>query len=379
MNRRESRGRTAHVRAGVHLWGPLWLPGAEIVGRVWGTLDGGAEVEVAPPNDEVWLPFDRVPDYATRHLGVKSLWELTVTQLTEVEPLARAVCRRWALAEDEDFLHDPDEVGYRARHLTLVNTAPSVIEVRFVLEPVARARRAALQVYERWANMPRITGAQLASLKEDLDKVRESFDSAAGEPTSLPADMSVESLTRSAWRLAKLLGPEDTQSSSGPEQSPEALPIGKQVKEGPPRPSPIGIGELLFFGRPVGDPGKRSARGDRQLMLPLLSVRRGEPNDPEWDRLLRGLADGSVRAVMEDVSLRRLVYHNRTYRPTDRRTASSVARYMRLIASGERPWLRVRRVGLSHVVSQEYALLKAYRDSGIELARCLILTEDRPG
>lgn len=379
MTRRRSRGRAARVRAGVHLWGPLWLPSANFIGRVWGTLDGGAEIEVATPNayGGVWLPFDKDPDYGTRHLRVSNLREITVTQLAEVEPLARAICRRWALAGDDDFLEDPDEVGYRARCLTLVDPRPSVIEVRFVVRPMSRARRAALQVYERWANMPRITASELASLKEDLQEVRKAFDSAAREATLLPRDMSVKSLTRAASRLAKLRRPEYTQSR-GSQLSLGDLPVGRKVKEGPPRPSPIGIGELLFFGRPIAAPGRQEAGRERQLILPLSGVMKGEPRDPEWDRLFRGLADGSVRAVMEDVALRSLAYHNRDFKPTDRRTTSSVRQYLNLIASGERPWLRVRRLGRSHVVSQDYALFRAYRDSGLSRARCLILTEDRP-
>ena len=193
----------------------------------------------------------------------------------------------------------------------------------------------------------------------------------------LPASMSVGSLTRAARQLAKLIGLEDPHRSD-PKLSPRGFPIGRRIKEGPPRPSPIGIGELLFFGRPIADPGRQKAGRERQLVFPFSGVRKGEPTDPEWDRLFRGLADGSARAVMEDVSLRLLVYHIRDFKPTDRRTTLSVRRYLSLIAAGERPWLRVRRLGRSHLVSQDYALFKAYRDSGLSRARCLILTEDRP-
>lgn len=379
MTGRKRRGGRARGRAGVYLWGPLWLPSASFVGRVWGTLDGGGEIEVAALNaDEgVWLPFDRDPDYATRYLRLSKLREITVTQVAEVEPLVKAICRRWALARDDDLLEEPDEIGYRARYLTLVAPEGCVLEVRLVTKSMARARREALRVYETWANMPRISACELASLREDMQKIRESFDSAAREATLPPTGMSVESLTRAARQLAKLLGPEDPHCGA-PKLSPRGLPIGRGVNEGPPRPSPIGIGELLFFGRPIAAPGRQEAGRERQLILPLSGVRKGEPRDPEWGRLFRGLADGSVRAVMEDVSLRSLAYHNRDYKPTDRRTTSSVRQYLNLIASGERPWLRVRRLGRSHVVSQDYALFRAYRDSGLSRARCLILTEDRP-
>ena len=357
----------------------MWLPSANFVGRVWGTLDGGGELEVAAfdSDEAVWLPFDRDPGHATKYLRVTRLREITVTQVAEVEPLVKAICRRWALARDDDFLEEPDEVGYRARCLTLVAPDGSVLEARLVTKPMAWARPAALRVYETWANMPRISAFQLASLREDMQKVRESFDSAAREATLLPTGMSVESLTRAARQLGELLGPEDPHRGA-PKLSPWGLPIGRRVNEGPLRPSPIGIGELLFFGRPIAGSGRQEARRERQLILPLSGARKEEPSDPEWDRLFRGLADGSVRAVMEDVSLRSLAYHKRDYKPTDRRTTSAVGRYLNLIASGERPWLRVRRLGRSHLASQDYALFKAYRDSGLSRAKCLILTEDRP-
>ena len=371
MTKRRRRGRSGRVRAGVHLWGPSWLPRANLVGRVWGTLDGGAELEV---EEGVWLPFDRDPGHATRSLRGSELWEIAVTRVAEVEPLVKAIRRRWALARDDDFLEEPDEIGYRARYLTLVEPGGSVIEVRLVAKSMARARRAALRIYQAWANMPRMSGSQLASLTEDLRRVRSSFDSAARDATSYPPEMPVESLTRAASQLTKLLSRDDP-SGSAPKLSREHLPIGLIVNEEPSRPSPIGIGELLFFGRPIAGFGPPEAARVHQLRLPLSGVTKGERTDPEWDRLFRGLASGSVRAAMEDVSLRWLVYHNRDYEPTDRRTMSSVRRYLKLRASGERPWLRVRRLGRSHVVSQDYPLLRAYRDSGLSRAKCLILTE----
>jgi len=246
-----------------------------------------------------------------------------------------------------------------------------------VLRSVAGARRGALRAYRAWANRPRLSACELASLREDLQRVRESFESAARQATLFPTDMSVGSLTRAARQLAKVIGLEGPPRGD-PNLSASDLPIGRRIKEGPPRPSPIGIGELLFFGRPIADPRRKEGGGEHQLLLPISGVRKGEPTDPGWDRLFRGLADGSVRAVMEDVSLRSLVYYSRDFKPTDRRTTLSVRRYLRLIASGERPWLRVRRLGRSHVVSQDYALFRAYKDSGLSRARCLILTEDSP-
>ena len=108
-------------------------------------------------------------------------------------------------------------------------------------------------------------------------------------------------------------------------------------------------------------------------MLPLSSTSKGEPVDPEWDRLFEGLVTGTVRAVMEDVSVKALTFHKPGYRPRDRPTELAVTKHLKAIASGDRPWLHVRRVGPIHGVSSDYALLKAYRNSGLRFARCLIL------
>ena len=363
-------------RAGSLLWGPSWLPSANFVGRVWSTVDGGAELEILASGtaDSGWLAFDRDERHATWQAGMIDFWEITVTQHTEVEPVVKALCRRWALARDEDFLDDPDDVGFRARYLTLVRPVGSMIEVRLVARSMARARRAAQRVYERWANMPRMSSSELASLKEDLQRVRGVFDSAARKATGIPTDVSVESLMRTAAQLAKLWGWDDF-ADRAVEPSPEQPPTGRPVREGPFKPSPIGIGELLFFARPLTFFGREGPR-DRQLILPLSSITKGEPVDPEWDRLFEGLVDGTVRAVMEDVSVKALAFHKPGYRPKDRPTELAMTKHLKTIASGDRPWLHVRRVGQIHGVSRDYALLKAYQNSGLRFARCLILVEN---
>lgn len=376
--KRKSRRKGGHRprRAGSLIWGPSWSPSADFVGRVWGTLDGGAELEIPASDFDFgrWQAFDKDERHAKWQAGMIDLWEITVTQHTEVEPVVKALCRRWALARDEDFLEYPDDVGYRARYLTLVRPVGSTIEVRLVARSMARARRAALRVYERWANMPRMSSSELASFKEDLQRVRGSFDSAARRATGIPTDVSVESLTRTAAQLAMLWGWDDFAPRTV-EPGPEQPAIGRPVKEGPSKPSPIGISELLFFARPL-TVFVREGPFDRQLMLPLSSIGKGEPVDPEWDRLFEGLVPGTVRAVMEDVSIKALTFHTPGYRPKDRPTELAVTNHRKAIASGDRPWLRVRRVGPIHRVSRDYALLKAYQNSGLRFARCLILAEN---
>ena len=71
MKARKRKGGRRPRRAGTILWGPSWMPVANLVARVWGTVDGGAELQLAAPGaaKQAWLPYDRHPDYATNHIG----------------------------------------------------------------------------------------------------------------------------------------------------------------------------------------------------------------------------------------------------------------------------------------------------------------------
>jgi len=407
MKARKRKGGRRPRRAGTILWGPSWMPVANLVARVWGTVDGGAELQLAAPGaaKQAWLPYDRHPDYATIHMGEFELWEIILSQLAEVEALSKAICQRWALAHDEDFLCDPDDVGYRARYLTFVHPGGSVIVVRVVSESVAQARRAAMQIYRTWAGIPRMAAADLMLFADDVLRVRESLDSAARESALPSAAMSPAQLMRATERLARLWGWNGL-DDVGEQGGAEDLPIGGPVQEGPPDRAPLGIAEVLFFGRPLrargrrsqlarqlvllespeqqGETGRSPADTSRrrpqspQLMLPLSPVGEDEPVDHEWNRLFKGLLDRTVRAVMEDVPVESLVFHSRDYEPRGTRTSQTVSRYVEAIASGDRPWLHVRGFKGSFIVSGDYALLEAYRDSGLRFARCLILTKDRP-
>ena len=358
------------------------MPAAKFVGRVWGTVEGGAKLDVHVTADgrEDWVPFSQHDSNELIQFRSPAAWEIAVSNVSEIEPIVRAICSTRALARDDDFLRDPDAIGFRARYLTIVGPTGEPAELRLVTEAMRDARQYAMEVYQYYANMPSMGALELASLNQELRLVRSRFESAEQRTASPPAEMSVDALISVASRLAELWGWERPQSGHGGDVE---LPVGERVAEGPPRPWPVGIAELLFFGRPIAQAEQTSIANNRQLLLPLSPMRSREPRDPEWERLFDELAGGSVSAVMEHVPVRSLAYHNPRYRPADRRTESSVARNLKLITSGERPWLRVRRLGRRpaspwYVVSQDYPLLKAYRDSKLPFAVCLVLAEDQP-
>lgn len=404
MSSGKRKGGRRPRRLGTLFWGPSWLPRANLVGRVWGTVDGGAELQFLVPGSakEAWLPYDGRPSFGADRMGGLHVWEITVAQLSEIDPLVKAICRRWALAHDDNLLHNPDDIGYRARYLTLVDSGGSVTDVRLVMGSVAQARSAAMPIYRRWAGMARMAAGDLELFADDVLKIRESNDSLA-QGIVLPSVVSADQLMESADRLAKLWGWDDLDDVGARHRGTE-LPVGGPVKEGLPDPSPIGIGELLFFGRPITATGQprgwarqlmflqppdqkgesrttpsgagRSRTQARQLMLPLSPVGEDEPVDHEWTRLFKGLLEGTVRAEIEDVLIESLVYHSRDYEPRGTRTAQAASRYLAVMTAGDRPWLRARRFKRLHIVSEDYALLEAYRDSSLRFARCLILTKD---
>ena len=52
------------------------MPAAKFVGRIWGPVPEGAEVEVpvASGGAESWVPFDRYPGYELIQFGKTDSW-----------------------------------------------------------------------------------------------------------------------------------------------------------------------------------------------------------------------------------------------------------------------------------------------------------------